>query len=160
MGAPGSGRSSLATKLCQRYGFVNINTAHLLADQIANKTDIGLACLPLITQGESVQDDVIGNLVADRIKQPDCQIHGFLLDGFPKTIEQIQLLEDMKVQPTVIVILECPDEITEERLGNKRIDPHTGIEYDITNFDPNLPPEVIRRLVTRPQDQKPALSIR
>ena len=107
-----------------------------------------------------VPDDIIGALVANRIKQPDCQIHGYLLDGFPKTIEQIQLLEEMKIQPTVIVILECPDEITEERLENKRIDPHTGIEYDITHMDPDLPEDVIRRLVTRPQDQKPALTNR
>jgi adenylate kinase len=105
-----------------------------------------------------VSDDIINNLVSGRLKQDDCQKHGYVLDGFPKTIEQIQLLENLKIQPTVIVILECPDEVTIERLSYKRIDPITGLEYDINQAD--LPDEVLKRLQQRPQDQKAALEKR
>lgn len=85
-------------------------------------------------------------------------MHGYVLDGFPKTIEQIQLLENLKIQPTVIVILECPDEVTIERLSHRRIDPVTGLEYDINKA--NLPEEVQKRLIPRPQDQRAALEKR
>jgi adenylate kinase len=107
-----------------------------------------------------VPDDVICALVTARIKQPDCQIHGFVLDGFPKTTPQIQLLEEMKIQPTVIVILECLDEDLESRLSSKKIDPQTGIAYDMNNLTEELPEHVIKRLLVRNQDHGEALEKR
>jgi adenylate kinase len=87
-------------------------------------------------------------------------MHGYVLDGFPKTIPQFQLLDDLKIVPTVIVILECPDEITEERLSSKRIDPITGLEYDLNQPGLYLPDDVKKRLQSRPQDQKDSLQKR
>jgi len=154
LGPPGSGRSSLANLVSKKYGFVNVNTAHLLKDLIANKTEVGRVCLTQIKKGDLVPDDVICSLVTNRLKQPDCQIHGYILDGFPKTVSQIQLLEDLKVQPTVIVVLECPDETVYQRLSKSRVDPLTGAVYDLSDPKVSIPAEVEARLVARPNDDK------
>jgi len=94
------------------------------------------------------------------LKQPDCQIHGYVLDGFPKTVSQIQLLEDLKVQPTVIVVLECPDETVFKRLANRRIDPLTGVIYDLSDPNVSIPYEVNARLQSRPHDDQQVLEKR
>jgi len=107
-----------------------------------------------------VPDDVISSLVTNRLKQPDCQIHGYVLDGFPKTVSQIQLLEDLKVQPTVIVVLECPDDTVFKRLANRKIDPLTGIVYDLSDPNLSIPHEVSSRLQSRPHDDQQVLEKR
>ncbi len=98
-----------------------------------------------------VPDDVIFSLVATRLKQPDCQIHGYVLEGFPKCPSQVQLLEDLKINPTVVVCLEKPDAQAKERASKTRLDPLTGEFYDLS-ANLNLAQEVKDRLVTRPQD--------
>jgi len=160
LGPPGSGRSSIANFVSKKYGFVNVNTAHLLKDLVAKKTEVGRVCLNQIKKGDLVPDDVISSLVTNRLKQPDCQIHGYVLDGFPKTVSQIQLLEDLKVQPTVIVVLECPDETVFKRLANRRIDPLTGVIYDLSDPNVSIPYEVNARLQSRPHDDQQVLEKR
>lgn len=76
------------------------------------------------------------------------------MDGFPKTAPQIQLLDDLKIQPTVIVVLECPDEVAIERLNNKKIGPVSGIIYDLNEQTNDLPNEIRSRLKSRPQDEQ------
>ena len=84
--------------------------------------------------------------MTQRLKQPDCNIHGYILDGFPKTGPQISLLYDLKIRPTVIVVLECPDEIAIERLSHKKIDPVSGQIYDLNELKQDLPQEILDRL--------------
>ena len=105
-------------------------------------------------------DDVICSLVTNRLKKPDCQIHGYILDGFPKTVSQIQLLEDLKIQPTVIVVLECADETVSQRLSGKRIDPVTGLIYDLNDKDVEIARDVQSRLQVRPSDEQQSLDKR
>lgn len=98
--------------------------------------------------------------MTNRLKQADCQIHGYALDGFPKTVSQLQLLEDLKIQPSVIVILEVPDEVVIQRLGNRRIDPLTGKSYDLNDPNVDVPNEVRARLQSRPHDEPDVLEKR
>jgi Adenylate kinase and related kinases len=101
-----------------------------------------------------VPDDVMFTLVTNRLKQPDCQIHGYVLEGFPKTASQVQLIDDLKIQPTVIAVLEKSEEGSRDKSANRRFDPVTGETYDLSAPNLNLPQEVLDRLQKRPQDDE------
>jgi adenylate kinase family enzyme len=75
-------------------------------------------------------------------------------------VSQIQLLEDLKIEPTVIVILECPDETVFERLSGRRIDPMTGVEYDVNDPNVEIPYDVNSRLQARPHDDQQVIEKR
>lgn len=92
------------------------------------------------------------SLVGNRIKQPDCQIHGYVLEGFPKNPSQVKLLEELRISPTVVVVLEKPDAKAKDRAVNTRLDPVTGEVYDLSNPNLKLEEQVSKRLVVRPQD--------
>eukprot|EP00331_Platyophrya_macrostoma_P033037 CAMPEP_0176444716 /NCGR_PEP_ID=MMETSP0127-20121128/23237_1 /TAXON_ID=938130 /ORGANISM="Platyophrya macrostoma, Strain WH" /LENGTH=452 /DNA_ID=CAMNT_0017830295 /DNA_START=17 /DNA_END=1375 /DNA_ORIENTATION=- len=165
LGPPGAGRSSLAKLISQKYGLVHVNSSQLLKDQIARKTEIGKLSLSMINKGELVPDDVVASLVTTRIQQPDCRVHGYILDGFPKTKHQLLLLEELKIQPALIIILEANDDLVYKRLANRRIDPVSGSIYDeeaaryldplITTrlFPvPNEKPEILQKRLSRWKD--------
>lgn len=107
-----------------------------------------------------VPDDVIFSLVTNRLQQPDCQIHGYVLQGFPKTANQIELLDTLKIQPSVIVVLDRSDESSRERVSKMRLDPLTGNIYDLNDPKLKLPQEVKNRLTARPQDSRENLDKR
>jgi len=151
LGPPGSGRSSISTLISKKFGFVNVSTAHILKDQIAKKTEVGRSALSMINKGDLVPDDIISALTNHRIQQPDCQIHGYLVDGYPKTLVQLETLKKMNINPNLIVILECSDDLVYERLADRKIDPLTGQIYDLKQGI-QLDPEVEARLQPIPNE--------
>lgn len=94
-----------------------------------------------------------------RIQQPDCQIHGYVLDGFPKTNNQMQMLEELKIHPTLFVILECKDEVVYRRLANRKIDPVSGSIYDEETAQ-SLDPMITNRLFPVPNEKPEVLNRR
>lgn len=113
-GPPGSGRSSLGKMLAKKYGFVYVSSEALLADQIAKKTEVGRIALNAMKSGElgkeyfyEVSDDIMNGLIHNRVSQVDCHLQGYVLEGFPKTDVQINSLPDLKIQPTLVVVLDC-----------------------------------------------------
>ena len=105
-------------------------------------------------------DDIISALTNHRIQQPDCQIHGYLVDGYPKTLIQLETLKKINIIPNLIVILECSDDLVYERLGDRKIDPLTAVIYDLKKGDINIDPEVKARLQTIPNEIKEVVSKR
>ena len=91
LGAPGAGKGSQATKIAAKYGIAHISTGDALRANIKNGTELGKFAKSYIDQGLLVPDEVVVGIVADRIKQDDCK-NGFLLDGFPRTINQAEEL--------------------------------------------------------------------
>lgn len=118
LGAPGAGKGSQATKISQKYGIAHISTGDALRANIKNGTELGKFAKSFIDKGLLVPDDVVVGIVADRIKQPDCE-NGFLLDGFPRTIPQAEALAKLTDIDCVINIDVDFDLITARIAGRR-----------------------------------------
>ena len=93
LGAPGAGKGTGASGLLERESLVHISTGDILRAEIKNGTELGKDAAVLMEKGELVPDEIVTGMVKSRLQQPDCQ-SGFILDGFPRTIKQAELLED------------------------------------------------------------------
>ena len=130
LGPPGSGRATQARSLAKRYGIVHISTMNLLRNEISKKTENGNRISECIKWGDLVPDDLIMNIIENRIKQTDCRVNGWVMDGFPKTLQQVTLLKSIKIKPSKVILLECGEEASVKRLQERWIDPVTGIYYN------------------------------
>jgi adenylate kinase len=146
IGAPGSGRSTQAEQIAKKYGLVHISTSNLLKNEIRLKTERGKRIKECFTNSKLVPDEIICSLIEARIKQNDCKLNGWVLDGFPKTIQQITVLKAMKIKPTRVIILECDKEICAERILKREFDPVTGKVYNMIDSPPE-DREILGRLV-------------
>ena len=129
VGSPGSGRSSQASAIAKKYGLVHVSTSNLLKNEIRLKTERGRRIKECFNNSKLVPDEIICSLVEARIKQNDCKLNGWVIDGFPKTIQQITVLKAMKIKPTRVVILECDKKVCQERILNRMFDPVMGTVY-------------------------------
>jgi adenylate kinase len=136
LGPPGSGRSTQAKSISQKYGIVHVSVVDLLRNEMRRKTTRGTIISNCLSKGEMVPSIIVISLVEHRLKDSDCIVNGWIMDGFPKTVEQASLLKQMKIVPTKVVILECKQEVCVERLGTKRIDPITGQFYNLSDAEP------------------------
>eukprot|EP00357_Protocruzia_adherens_P011907 CAMPEP_0114990330 /NCGR_PEP_ID=MMETSP0216-20121206/10728_1 /TAXON_ID=223996 /ORGANISM="Protocruzia adherens, Strain Boccale" /LENGTH=454 /DNA_ID=CAMNT_0002353477 /DNA_START=37 /DNA_END=1401 /DNA_ORIENTATION=+ len=151
LGAPGSGRSTQARLLARKYGLIHISPKELLRDEIRKKSEVGKLALKYQATGDLVPDAMIIPLLESRLLQTDCIFNGWVIDGFPKTSPQVEAFSQLKMPPSLVVILEVADSIVYERLENKRFDPMAGKSYDIIANKPTNP-EIERRLVQNPED--------
>lgn len=139
LGAPGSGKGTMATDLAKEFQIPHISTGDIFRLNIKNKTALGLEADTFIQQGALVPDSVTIAMVADRLNQPDCRT-GFLLDGFPRTVEQADalktMLRDCGCKLTAVVELELSDEEIIGRLTTRRVCTGCGKTY---NLDSNRP---------------------
>lgn len=94
MGPPGAGKGTQATMIADRYGIPAISTGEMFRRHIKGETELGLAVNELIQAGKYVPDELTEAMVAERLAEPDCE-PGFLLDGFPRTLHQVQALDEI-----------------------------------------------------------------
>ncbi len=138
MGAPGSGKGSYAVELKQRYGIAHISTGDMFRKEIAEGTELGKIAAFHINQGHLVPDDVTIEIVKNRISQDDCK-KGFLLDGFPRTIEQgeafTNLLNKLKIELDAAINLEIDEELVIKRIINRRMC-KCGKSYNLISCPP------------------------
>lgn len=92
IGPPGAGKGTQATKIAEHYGIPAISTGDIFRENIKNKTDLGLQVEKIVTSGSYVPDELTNAIVADRLQQADAR-SGFLLDGYPRTAEQVRALD-------------------------------------------------------------------
>ncbi|SDU79435.1 Adenylate kinase [Arcanobacterium phocae] len=118
-GAPGAGKGTQAGAVSEALGIPAISTGEIFRAEIANKSDIGLEAQRYISAGNLVPDTVTNEIVRRRLAQPDT-VNGFLLDGYPRTLEQIEALDSMLAENDqsmdAMIVIAIPDEEVEGRL--------------------------------------------
>ena len=131
LGAPGVGKGTQAQLLVEKYGVPQISTGDMLRAEIRDGTDLGRKVKAVMDAGELVSDDLILKIVEHRLAQPDCA-HGFILDGFPRTIPQAEWLDTLlektaHVHLKVVEIQVSDEEIVERLVKRGRADDHEWI---------------------------------
>jgi adenylate kinase len=120
LGPPGAGKGTVAKPIIDRYHVPHISTGDLFRENLKNNTPLGQKAKAYMDAGELVPDELVIDLVEDRITRDDCK-DGYLLDGFPRTIPQAQALEDMGVEIDKVVDIEVPDEAITARMSGRRV---------------------------------------
>jgi adenylate kinase len=134
LGAPGAGKGTQATFLCQKYGIPQISTGDMLRAAVKAGTPLGLAAKKVMDSGALVSDDIIIGLVKERIVQPDCA-RGFLFDGFPRTLPQADALKNAGVKIDCVLEIDVPFQAIVERMSGRRSHPGSGRTYHV-KFNP------------------------
>jgi adenylate kinase len=134
LGAPGAGKGTQATFICQKYGIPQISTGDMLRAAVKDGTPLGLEAKAVMAAGALVSDDLIINLVKERLAQPDCS-NGFLFDGFPRTIPQADAMKAAGVDLDYVLEIDVPFSAIIERMSGRRSHPASGRTYHV-KFNP------------------------
>lgn len=134
LGAPGAGKGTQASFICQKYGIPQISTGDMLRAAVKAGTPLGLEAKKVMDAGGLVSDELIINLVKDRIAQSDCA-NGFLFDGFPRTIPQADAMRAAGVKLDYVLEIDVPFEAIIERMSGRRSHPASGRTYHV-KFNP------------------------
>ncbi len=128
-GPPSAGKGTQAQKLAKRYGIPQVATGDLLREHVAKKTPIGLKVKEYLDSGKLGPDDLIVQMIAERVSEPDCR-DGYLLDGFPRTIGQAKELEKM-TEVDIVLNIVVDLEVLVERAVGRRICPKCAAVYHV-----------------------------
>jgi len=134
LGAPGAGKGTQATFICQKYGIPQISTGDMLRAAVKAGTPLGLQADAIMKSGGLVSDDLIINLVQERLTQPDCS-NGFLFDGFPRTLPQADAMKAAGVKLDYVLEIDVPFDSIIERMSGRRSHPASGRTYHV-KFNP------------------------
>ncbi|MFB3101487.1 MAG: adenylate kinase [Gammaproteobacteria bacterium] len=154
LGPPGAGKGTQAKIICEKYEIPQISTGDMLRAAVSAETSLGLEAKKVMDAGELVSDDLILQLVKDRISEKDCT-SGYLLDGFPRTIAQAEGMKKLGIDVDYVVELQVDDEEIIERISGRRIHPASGRVYHV-KFNPpkteNQDDETGEALIQRDDD--------
>jgi len=135
LGPPGVGKGTVAGKLSKKLGFPHIATGDMLRENVANKTKLGLDAKNFMDKGLLVPDELVIEMIKERLKKEDCS-KGFILDGFPRTINQADQIDEA-VKVDKVVNLQADDEIIVKRLSRRRVCGQCGFNYHLDFIRPN-----------------------
>lgn len=138
LGAPGAGKGTQATFICHKYGIPQISTGDMLRTAVKAGTALGLEAKKIMSAGGLVKDDLIINLVKERITQRDCA-KGFLFDGFPRTIAQADAMKTAGVKIDYVLAIDVPFDAIIERMSGRRSHPASGRTYHVKFNPPKVP---------------------
>ena len=158
-GPPGAGKGTQAERLRGDFSLAYIATGDMLRTNVKEQTELGVKAKEFMDAGELVPDELIVAMAAERLREPDAQ-DGFILDGFPRTLEQAYALEgqlsEMGRRVTAALLIDVPDEEVIRRLSGRRVCVKAGHNYHI-EFDPPKRDEVCdqdgSRLIQRDDDK-------
>ncbi len=136
MGPPGSGKGTHAPKVKQEFELVHLSTGDMLRDAVSKQTKLGLEAKALMESGKLVGDQLVADIVSEALLQPSCR-KGFILDGFPRTVDQARLLDDFlnkdhhNAAIDCVINLKVDDELLVKRITGRLIHPPSGRSYNI-----------------------------
>lgn len=140
LGAPGSGKGTVASFLKENYHLLHISTGDLFRKNISENTDLGKLAKSYIDAGQLVPDDVTSAMLADRVKQDDAQ-NGFILDGFPRNMVQATVLDDLlaelNLKLDLVLFVDLDSEEIIRRLSGRRVCPQCGESYHLIVSPPS-----------------------
>ena len=134
LGPPGAGKGTQANYITDHCGMTQISSGDMLRAAVKAGTPLGIEAKKVMDAGGLVSDDIIINLVKERLTQSDCQA-GYLFDGFPRTIPQAQAMKDARVGLDVVLELQVPDADIINRMSGRRVHVASGRTYHVT-FNP------------------------
>lgn len=135
LGAPGAGKGTQADAIRDAFSIPAISTGNLLREDIKTGTPAGLKAKSYMDAGQLVPDDIVIDVLKERITQDDCK-NGFILDGFPRSIPQAQALEEMGVKIDKVISIEVEDDEIIRRITGRRTCSACGASYHITDNKP------------------------
>ena len=155
LGPPGAGKGTQATFIATEFNIPHISTGDMLREAIKKGTNLGQKAKEVMDAGNLVSDDLIIELVKERISESDCS-QGFLFDGFPRTIPQAEALELNNIQIDGVIELKVPDDEILKRMSGRRIHLNSGRTYHV-DFNPplieGLDDETGEELIIRKDDE-------
>lgn len=164
LGPPGSGKGTQAVVLAKSLGVPHVSTGEIFRDHKARRTDLGLQVEAIMARGDLVPDSIVNAIVQERLGQKDCRSRGFILDGYPRTVAQAEVLgswlagQGMPLEH--VVELAVPEDLLVQRLGGRRKCSGCGKDVNVA-FQP---PKVAERcdecggdLITRADDRPEAI---
>ncbi|MBL8496653.1 adenylate kinase [Nitrosomonas sp. JL21] len=134
LGGPGAGKGTQANYIKEHFGVPQISTGDMLRSAVKAGTELGVMAKKIMDAGGLVSDDIIINLVKERIAEPDCS-KGFLFDGFPRTIPQADAMKAAGVQIDYVVEIDVDDAEIVKRMSGRRVHPASGRTYHV-DFNP------------------------
>ena len=132
LGAPGAGKGTQAELISEKLGIPTISTGNMLREAMANGSELGKKVKKFMDEGSLVSDEIVLDLVAERVARPDCK-NGFILDGVPRTLSQAKAIDAKGVKIDHVVSLEVSDEEIAGRMSGRRVCTHCGASYHIVN---------------------------
>ncbi|WP_367605568.1 adenylate kinase [Legionella sp. W05-934-2] len=135
LGPPGAGKGTQAQYLIHELGIPQISTGDMLRAAVQANSTLGKQVKSIMDSGKLVSDDLIIELVKDRLTQSDCQ-NGYLFDGFPRTIPQAEAMKVGKIGLDHVINLNVPDSLIVERITGRRVHPASGRSYHVSSNPP------------------------
>jgi len=137
IGPPGIGKGTYATAVSERYGIPHISTGDIFREEVKRGSELGRKVKKYLEAGELVPDEIVIEVVRERLKKEDCR-KGFILDGYPRTLRQAEELDKM-TSIDLVLNFHAPDEVIIERLSGRRICVKCGAIYHVKFMPPKKP---------------------
>ncbi len=160
LGPPGAGKGTQAKRLFAEVGIPQISTGDILREAVRQRTKLGKLAAPLMQAGQLVPDDLVIKIVEERLRQPDAA-RGFVLDGFPRTIQQAEALEAVLAKSgkevDAVISLEVPESTLIDRISGRRSCAKDGTVYHVAQNPPKRAgfcDKCNSRLIQRDDDQE------
>ncbi|HBT39615.1 MAG: Adenylate kinase [Thermotoga sp. 50_1627] len=139
LGAPGAGKGTLARDLVELFSVPHISTGDMFREAVASGSELGKQVQHILSSGALVPDEIVNRLVRDRISKPDCK-DGFILDGYPRTVQQAsaldEMLKNMGHKLDAVLYLKVSEDVVVKRLTNRRVCPKCGKIYNLLSMPP------------------------
>lgn len=137
LGSPGAGKGTQAKFISRKYNIPHISTGDMLRGAIEAKTELGLQVKSMLDAGDLVPDEIINEVVLERIKNSDCD-EGFLLDGYPRTLGQAEALTNAGVEIDFVIEINVEDDEIIKRMSGRRVHAESGRTYHIEFHPPKV----------------------
>lgn len=163
LGAPGAGKGTQSIKLSEKYNIPQISTGDIFRKNIKNETVLGKKAKEYIDAGKLVPDELVCDLVADRLNESDCT-NGFILDGFPRTVYQADalslILEKQNLYIDNVINIEIDDNLIIDRMSKRRVCPSCNATYTKSDVPDEICPKCKNKVIQRDDDKEETVKAR